>query len=105
MRITGPEARFNYDPKTDVVKSVYVSGGTRVSDSEKWATSENVNVDFEQNKFVFRGDPRVVQNNDELRGDEIVFLDGGKQVDVRHARAKVDEKHINEKKTTPEKRN
>lgn len=94
MRITGPQAQFNYDANSDLVKSVYVSGGTRVSDSEKWATAQNVNVDFETNKFVFRGDPRVVQNNDELRGEQIVFLDGGKQVQVQRARAKVDEKHL-----------
>ena len=94
MRITGPEARFNYDAKSDMVKSVYVSGGTRVSDADKWATAQNVSVDFESNKFVFTGDPRVVQNNDELRGEEIVFLDGGKQVQVQGARAKVDDKRM-----------
>jgi lipopolysaccharide export system protein LptA len=94
MRITGPAARFNYDSKRDLVKSVMFSGGARVSDSEKWATAQTVNVDFDENKFVFRGSPRVVQNNDELRGEEIVFLDGGKQVQVRRARAKVDEKRL-----------
>lgn len=98
MRITGPEARFDYDKKTDAVKSVLVSGGARVSDSDKWATAQNVSVDFETNKFVFRGDPRVVQNNDELRGEEIVFLDGGKQVQVQRARALVDEKRLEKKK-------
>jgi len=36
----------------------------------------------------------VVQNNDELRGEEIVFLDGGKRVQVQRARAKVDEKRL-----------
>ena len=87
-RITGPEARFDYDSKTDLVKSIYVSGGTRVSDPDKWATAQNVNIDFKSNKFVFRGSPRVVQNNDELRGEEIVFLDNGKQVQVQRARAK-----------------
>jgi lipopolysaccharide export system protein LptA len=53
-----------------------------------------VKVDFESNRFVFRGNPRVVQNNDELRGDEIVFLDGGKRVQVKSARAKVDQKRL-----------
>ena len=98
MRITGPEARFNYDAKSDLVKSVYVSGGTRVSDSDKWATAQNVNIDFTEDKFIFRGNPRVVQNNDELRGEEIIFLEGGKQVLVQRARAKVDEKRLEKKK-------
>jgi LPS export ABC transporter protein LptC len=97
MRITGPEARFQYDPKRDVVKSVNVTGGARVSDTDKWATAQNVIIDFEANKYIFRGNPRVVQNNDELRGEEIVFLDGGKQVQVKSARARVDEKRLEKK--------
>jgi lipopolysaccharide export system protein LptA len=97
MRITGPEAKFEYDPKSDAVKSVYVSGGARVSDTDKWATAQNLSVDFQSNKFVFRGNPRVVQNNDELRGEEIVFLDGGKRVQVQRARANVDEKRMEKK--------
>ena len=98
MRITGPHAQFAYDPKGESVKSVVFSGGARVSDADKWATAQNVQVDFEENRFVFRGTPRVVQNNDELRGEEIVFLDGGKRVQVRGARAKVDEKRLEKPK-------
>lgn len=94
MRITGPEAQFQYDSDKDIVKSVVFSGGARVSDSDKWATAQNLRVDFETNRFVFRGNPRVVQNNDELRGEEIIFLDGGKRVQVQRARAKVDEKRL-----------
>jgi len=94
MRITGPEAQFMYDAKKDFVKSVQFTGGARVSDQDKWATAQNVRVDFDTNRFVFRGNPRVVQNNDELRGEEIVFLDGGKRVQVQRARAKVDEKRL-----------
>ena len=97
MRITGPEAQFVYDSKKDIVKSVQFSGGARVSDQDKWATAQNVRVDFDTNRFVFRGNPRVVQNNDELRGEEIVFLDGGKRVQVQRARAKVDEKRLESK--------
>lgn len=94
MRITGPAAHFVYDNKGDTVRSVLFTGGARVSDADKFATAQNVKVDFEENRFVFRGDPRVVQNNDELRGEEIVFLDGGKRVQVKSARAKVDEKRL-----------
>jgi LPS export ABC transporter protein LptC len=94
MRITGPEAQFLYDSKKDIVKNVIFTGGAKVSDADKWATAQNLNVDFEANRFVFRGNPRVVQNNDELRGEEIVFLDGGKRVQVSRARAKVDEKRL-----------
>lgn len=94
MRITGPEAKFVYDADSEALKTVIFTGGARVSDSDKWATAENLKIDFEKNRFIFRGKPRVVQNNDELRGEEIIFLDGGKKVQVQGARAKVDEKRL-----------
>lgn len=94
MRITGPQATFEYDKDRDVLKSVVFTGGARVSDSDKWATAQNVRVDFEKDRFIFKGAPRVVQNNDELRGEEIILLDGGKRVQVKNARAKVDEKRL-----------
>lgn len=91
MRISGPEAQFQYNKEKDVVESLYVKGGVRVSDTLKFATSDNVKVLFNEEKFIFRGAPRVVQNNDELRGEEIVFLNGGRRVKVIKARARVDE--------------
>jgi LPS export ABC transporter protein LptC/lipopolysaccharide transport protein LptA len=94
MRITGPEAEFEYDPKKELVKSISVKGGVKVSDTEKWATAQNLKVQFEDDKYIFRGNPRVVQDNDELRGEEIIFLDGGKKVLVQRARATVDEKSL-----------
>jgi LPS export ABC transporter protein LptC len=94
MRITGPDAEFVYDKKNEAVESMYVKNGVKVSDSLKYATSDNVRVLFEEEKFVFRGAPRVVQNSDELTGDQIVFLDGGKRVKVQKVRARVDEESV-----------
>jgi LPS export ABC transporter protein LptC/lipopolysaccharide transport protein LptA len=94
MRITGPEAQFEHDAQSGQIKSVVFSGGAKVSDSDKWATAEKLKVDFATNRFVLRGNPRVVQNNDELRGEEIVLLDGGKRVQVQRVRAKVDQKRM-----------
>ena len=91
MRITGPDAEFVYDKTNKMVESMYVKNGVKVSDALKYATSDNVKVLFEEEKFVFRGAPRVVQNNDELTGEEIVFLNGGKRVKVQKVRARVEE--------------
>lgn len=93
-RITGPSAQFEYDATGENVRSVMFSGGARVSDADKWATAQKVKVDFASDRFVFRGSPRVVQDNDELRGEEIVFYDGGKRVQVKGARARVDERRM-----------
>ena len=84
MRLTGPEAVFSYDKNGKQLNSLSVAGGVKVSDKDKWATSKLVTVDFKKNKYVFKGSPKLVQNNDELRGDEIIFFDGGNRVKVKN---------------------
>lgn len=92
MRLEGPEAAFLYSQATKLISAVAVKGGVRVSDEDKFATSESVNLDLVENKYTFKGSPKVIQNNDELTGDEIIFLDGGKKVKVERVRAKVENK-------------
>lgn len=82
MRIDGPEARFEYRPGTDFLSSVLLKGGVRVSDVDKYATAQIVRFDPELNQFVLSGSPRLVQNQDELVGEQITFIDGGKKVKV-----------------------
>lgn len=91
MRIEGPKARFVYRNKSDLLQSVLFQGGVKVSDIDKYATSEQVRFDPEQNQFVLTGRPRVVQNQDEIVGEQIIFLDGGKRVKVEKMRARVEE--------------
>lgn len=88
-RITGPSARFDYDDKSKAVSSLLVEGGGRITDLTKWATAKTIEMLFPQNKFILRGGPRVVQDNDELIGEEIVFLDGGKEIVVNRAKAEL----------------
>lgn len=91
MRIEGPRARFVYRNKSDLLQSVLFQGGVKVSDIDKYATSDQVRFDPEQNQFVLTGRPRVVQNQDEIVGEQIIFLDGGKRVKVEKMRARVEE--------------
>ena len=89
VKISGPSAKFVYSPNGKRLKAVEMDGGVKVSDWNKFATSEKVSVDLEKNRYIFKGRPRLVQDTDELFGDEIVFLDGGKRVKVKNARVKV----------------
>lgn len=97
MRITGPEAKFAYDPRSQALQSMLVEGGIKVTDTDKFATSSAVNVHFKDESVVFTGAPRVVQNGDELIGDEIIFREGGKKVEVSNARAFLDSKTLEKK--------
>lgn len=90
LKINGPAAEFYYQNGVDFLRSVAVKGGVRVSDIDKLATAESVQFDPEKNTYVFRGKPRLVQDQDEITGDEIIFIDGGKRVRVEKIRAKVD---------------
>lgn len=90
MEINGPEAIFKYNPDSHILNSVQVSGGVQAQSKEKFATAENLNVDLLTQKMIFRGKPRLVQNNDVLNGDEIIFLDGGKKVKIEKVRAKME---------------
>lgn len=91
LKLEGPEANFEYRPGVDLLQSVTVKGGVKVSDLDKFATSDTVKFDPEQNKFTFNGRPRVVQNNDEITGDQIIFIDGGKKVRVEKVKARVEQ--------------
>jgi LPS export ABC transporter protein LptC len=89
VRVRGPTAQFLYDAKKEAVSQVRMDGGVQLSDWNKMATAERVNIDLVNNKYVFNGSPKIVQDTDEVMGDEIVFLNGGKKVKIKNARVKV----------------
>ncbi len=91
-KIEGPAAVFVYEKNKSTLKNIILSGGVRVSNDDKYAMSETMNLDIDANKFTFLGHPKVYQNNDELSGEQIVFLDGGKKVKVENVRATMDDK-------------
>lgn len=98
MRITGPDAIFRYGENSDLIESIELDGGVKVSDMNKWATSDKLNINLAKKEYVFDGQPRVVQDNDELRGDRITFLDGGKKVKVQNAKIKVSDDSLGSNK-------
>jgi LPS export ABC transporter protein LptC/lipopolysaccharide transport protein LptA len=94
IRMTGNQADFLYDKKTHGLTSLLMQGNVRVTDQEHWASSQYAQVLFKQKEFVLYGDPRINQNGNELRGEEIRFLKGGKEVRVSKAKARVEEQEV-----------
>jgi LPS export ABC transporter protein LptC len=90
MQLSGPRAKFSYDPRTQQLDSMQMEGGVHVTDAEKFATSGSVDLSLKNDRVVFTGSPRIVQNGDELVGDRIVMTDGGKRVEVSNARAQIE---------------
>src|SRR5690606_1756963 len=91
-KIEAPLAAFGYSPDSSKLQNIIFNGGVRVSDDDKYALSDEMNLDLLANRFTFTGQPRVYQNNDELTGEKIIFLDGGKKVKVEKIRARVENK-------------
>lgn len=90
VKMQGPEAEFVYKSGVNLLDSVVLKGGVRLQDEDKFATSEVVSFDPTKNQFEFNGSPRVVQNADELTGDKIIFLDGGKRVKIENIKARME---------------
>lgn len=90
MKLESPEASFQYKPGSNLLESVQMKGGVRVSDVDKFATADLVRIEPETNRIVLSGQPRVVQDQDEILGEQIVFIDGGKRVKIEKMRARVE---------------
>lgn len=89
MTIRGPFAKFLYSSGDTEMNRLIVEGGVVVDYQDKKATSEILDLDLATNKFVFKGKPKLIQNEDELTGDQIIFLDGGKRVKVEKLKAEM----------------
>jgi LPS export ABC transporter protein LptC/lipopolysaccharide transport protein LptA len=87
-KITGPKAEFVFDSGTKKIKSLVVDGGIRLSDVDRWATAERIEMLFKEDRFILSGSPRVVQNSDELFGDQIIYAHGGKDIFVNDVKAR-----------------
>lgn len=96
-RLSAPDVLFVYNKKKRKFTSLELSGGTKVSDQNKWVSARKVEVLFDLKKYIFTGSPKVVQGKDELVGEKIIFLDDGKRVKIENARAKVKKETLEKK--------
>lgn len=99
--IQGPEALFAYHAGEDVPQSIIVNGGVQVSDVEKKASAENLQIDLSDDRYILRGSPKVIQGTDELNGEEIILYDNGKKVKIQGINAKVKENQLNPSEEVP----
>ena len=91
MTMASPKALMQYEKQKSTLQSLSLTGGVLVTDRDKQVTSNHLIVDLSSEQYTFKGNPKVIQNNDEIIGEEIVLLDGGKKMKVERIRAKVDD--------------
>lgn len=91
MTMTSERATFAYSEKTKLFDYLDLNGKVELRDENRRALSENLRVDFSTQQFTFSGRPRLYQGEDELTGEQIIFLDGGKKVKVEKVKVKSQE--------------
>lgn len=81
-------ALFSYNDQSKDFEYLELRNKVELTEDERRATSDNLRVDFATQTLTFSGQPRLYQGEDELVGDKITFLDGGKRVKVENVKAK-----------------
>ncbi|RME15316.1 MAG: LPS export ABC transporter periplasmic protein LptC [Bdellovibrio sp.] len=88
MRISGASVKFIFSKKGEL-KTLLISGGVRLTDKEKWAVAQKLSFTFSKDRLILSGNPKLIQGEDELIGDTIIFNRNGEQVEVLKAKARV----------------
>lgn len=83
----GPTAVFKFEERSNDLAQVALYGGVKGTGDGKSISADRADIDFQKDQYVFRGAPRLLQETDEIQGDLITFLDGGKIVKVEKATA------------------
>lgn len=80
--VKAPFATFQYSNSKKIIEKIILNNKVEFSDADKKGFCEELIFDLPDNKMTMRGQPKVVQGEDEIKGHEIVFLDGGKKVKI-----------------------
>ena len=91
MTMTSDKAIFAYNEKSNLFEYLDLNGKVELKDDTRRAVSENLRVDFNTQQFTFSGQPRLYQGEDELVGEQIIFLENGKKVKVEKVKLKSQE--------------
>jgi len=86
MRIRGPRAHFVY--RNGELDTLSMTGGVQMNDLDKVGSAGQADVFFKEDKYVFQGEPKVTQGEDQLIGTLITLFDAGERIQVVKARAK-----------------
>ena len=86
MTVTGPRAKFRY--KNNELHSVFIDGGVKIKDIGRWGVAGEAEVFVQEDKYVFRDNPKVVEGENQLVGDEIIAYDGGDKIQVKRGSTK-----------------
>lgn len=82
MLIKGPDCFFMYSANMKNLERIHVKGGVELTDKKRRATSQDLVVDLYKSTIRFTGNPKIYQGQDEISGEEIILLDGGRRLKI-----------------------
>lgn len=80
--VKAPTALFNYSDADKALVKILLKHGVEFVEGDRNGTSDELEMDLIENKMTMRGRPQVQQGEDVIKGQEIVFIDGGKKVKI-----------------------
>lgn len=89
--ITAPMAFFKYSEKAQALESILLKDRVTLVDTGKSAVCRELLMNLLEDKMTLSGQPKVQMGTDEIQGDEIIFLEGGKKVKMN--KVKIDSKN------------
>jgi lipopolysaccharide export system protein LptA len=63
---------------------IFLHQGVEFTDLDRKGNSQDLEMNLAENKITMRGQPRVQMGEDEIKGHEIIFFNGGKTVKVNN---------------------
>ena len=80
--VKAPLALFIYSAVTKSLEKIILNDKVEFTDADKKGFCREIEFNLADNMMTMRGQPKVLQGEDEIRGHEIVFIDGGKKVKI-----------------------
>lgn len=91
-KITAPQAYFRYSEKQKMLQSILLKDQVMLKDEGKSAVCQQLLMNLIDDTMTLSGQPKVQMGEDEIQGEEIVFLEGGKKVKMN--KVKIDSKKV-----------
>lgn len=87
-QITAPQAFFKYSEKLKVLESITLKNQVFLKDEGKTASCKMLLMNLLEDVMTLSGQPKVQMGDDEIQGEEIIFLEGGKKVKMNKVKIK-----------------
>ena len=85
--LRGERAVLQYDRSTQTLQQLDLEEDVRVQSVDKRALAGSLRLEFTEQKIILEKSPRLIQNEDELLGERIVFTEAGKKIQIEKAKA------------------